>query len=73
MCMLRSLIHLNDHCISNHGDKLNTSIWQVFDGTLHDMVSEKLMSLVSSARPEPDKFLTCVHKLQQNYPPIADR
>ena len=26
MCMLGSLIHLNDHCISNHGDKLNTSI-----------------------------------------------
>ena len=71
--MLGSQTHLNSHCISNHGGKMNTSIWQVFDGTLHDMVSGKLMSLVSSARPEPDKFITCVHKLQLNYSPIADR
>ncbi|XP_067044034.1 DNA-dependent protein kinase catalytic subunit-like isoform X2 [Acropora muricata] len=53
--------------------KQAADVQKVFDGTLHDMVSEKLMSLVSSARPEPDKFITCVHKLQQNYPPIADR
>ena len=37
------------------------------------MVTEKLTALVNSVNPEPDKFISCVHKLQLNYPPIADR
>ena len=37
------------------------------------MVTQKLSTLINSAKPEPDKFITCVHKLQLNYPPIVDR
>lgn len=37
------------------------------------MVSQKLLSLVNTAKPEHDKFIICVHKLQLNYPPIVDR
>ncbi|XP_022778667.1 DNA-dependent protein kinase catalytic subunit-like isoform X5 [Stylophora pistillata] len=46
---------------------------KIFDGPLHDMVGQKLLSLVNRAKPELDKFITCVHKLKLNYPPIVDR
>jgi len=53
--------------------KREGDVEKVFDGPLHDMVSQKLSSLINSAKPEPDKFITCVHRLQLNYPPIVDR
>ncbi|XP_068717854.1 DNA-dependent protein kinase catalytic subunit-like isoform X1 [Montipora capricornis] len=53
--------------------KQAAEIQKVFDGPLHDMVTEKLTALVNSVNPEPGKFISCVHKLQLNYPPIADR
>ncbi|XP_027045855.1 DNA-dependent protein kinase catalytic subunit-like [Pocillopora damicornis] len=49
------------------------NVKKIFDGPLHDMVSQKLLSLVNTAKPEHDKFIICVHKLQLNYPPIVDR
>ena len=37
------------------------------------MVSEKLLSLINTSNPEAGKFITCIHRLQLNYPPIVDR
>ncbi|KAL9956083.1 hypothetical protein ACROYT_G037506 [Oculina patagonica] len=48
-------------------------VQKIVDGPLHDMVSQKLLSLVNSAKPDPGKFISCVHRLQLNYPPIVDR
>ena len=39
---------------------------------IHDMISEKLVEMLSDARAD-DKFITCLHKLQQYYPQFTDR
>ncbi|XP_065898419.1 DNA-dependent protein kinase catalytic subunit-like isoform X2 [Dysidea avara] len=39
---------------------------------IHNMISDKLVEMVSDARAD-DKFITCLHKLQQYYPQFTDR
>ena len=43
-------------------------------GNLHDLVAETLLKLVSEqAEYKLDRFLTCLHKIQQGYPKITER
>ena len=45
---------------------------QVVSSPIHDLVSNKLSEMMSDSKAD-DKFIVCLHKLQQFYPQFADR
>ena len=45
---------------------------QVDSSPIHDLISSKLSEMTSDVKAD-DKFIVCLHKLQQFYPQFSDR
>lgn len=45
---------------------------QVDSSPIHDLISNKLSEMMSDAKAD-DRFIVCLHKLQQFYPQFSDR
>lgn len=45
---------------------------QVESSPIHDLISNKLLEMTSDVKAD-DRFIICLHKLQQFYPQFTDR